>query len=103
MLNPRDVYLSLSNASIFWNLDDFCEMVHFLHCSSVQGGVGLAFRRWRGRAGKTGFLLATVSGVAGFALATQRWELILGDVKGGKSSEYGDSMVFVSQLTQSTF
>jgi len=41
----------------------------------TASGVGLAFRRWRGRAGKTGFLLATVSGVAGFALATQRWEL----------------------------
>jgi hypothetical protein len=41
------------------------------------GAVGLAYRRWRGRAGKTGFLLATAAGVGGFMAASQRWELKL--------------------------
>lgn len=41
----------------------------------TASAVGLAYRRWRGRAGKTGFLLATAAGVGGFMAASQRWEL----------------------------
>ena len=83
MLNPRDVYFHFRMPQFSGILVILVRWYTF-H-TVLQGGVGLAFRRWRGRAGKTGFLLATVSGVAGFALATQRWELILGDVKAGKS------------------
>ena len=41
----------------------------------AAGGVGLAFRRWRGRAGKTGFIVATAAGVSAWVVATKRWEL----------------------------
>jgi len=37
--------------------------------------VGLAYRRWRGRAGTTGVLLAGAAGVGGFLAASKRWEL----------------------------
>ena len=43
----------------------------------AAGGVGLAFRRWRGRAGKTGFIVATAAGVTAWVVATKRWELRL--------------------------
>ncbi|OLP85745.1 hypothetical protein AK812_SmicGene33222 [Symbiodinium microadriaticum] len=42
---------------------------------AAAGGVGLAFRRWRGRAGKTGFIVATAAGVTAWVVATKRWEL----------------------------
>ena len=45
--------------------------------AKLPGAVGVAFKKWRGRAGKTGFLVASAAGVAGFFAATRRWELSL--------------------------
>ena len=42
---------------------------------AVSAGVAVAFRRARGRLGKTGGMLAAASGLAGFLAASRRWEL----------------------------
>ncbi|CAJ1416522.1 unnamed protein product [Effrenium voratum] len=57
-------------------MDKLKEWRYALCVSLVVGSaVGVAFKKWRGRAGKTGFLVASAAGVAGFFAATRRWEL----------------------------